>query len=196
MVVCWLMSATLASADPQGWTKVAERDGIRVEARSVVGSRVREIRATGDIDATPAACYAVIHAVADYPRTMPDLKAARVLRQEGDDVVWTYTRVEAPLVSARDYALRFSTTREADGTIRIAWTPANEAAPPLPRGVIRVEVNTGSWTLAPLDGGARTHATYHLLTDPGGSVTTWLAEQANKTAVPDVLRAVRKAARH
>ena len=59
---------------------------------------------------------------------------------------------------------------------------------------VRVEINEGSWLFEPLDSGKRTRVTYQLLTDPGGSVTAWVANQANKTAVPDVMRALRKAA--
>jgi len=183
-----------AAADT-GWRKQTEKDGIYVEARSVHGSRVREVRAVAEIEATPEACYAVVSAFSEYTRTMPYVKESRILRTDDDGRMWTYARVEAPLVSARDYALLVSTTRRAGGEIQMAWVPANTEAPAPRKGVVRVEVNQGAWTFAPLEGGLRTRATYQLLTDPGGSVTTWLADQANKTAVPDVIRAVRKAAK-
>jgi hypothetical protein len=59
--------------------------------------------------------------------------------------------------------------------------------------VVRVTVNEGSWLLEPLDGGARTRATYRLLTDPGGSVPGFAADLANREALPGVLQAVRRA---
>jgi hypothetical protein len=182
-----------AHAD-EGWKKVTEKDGVLVEARQVEGSRVREVRAVTTIAASPEACYAVVHAFEDYPRTMPYVKESRVLKRDGDAVLWAYSRVEAPLVSARDYSVRVTTTRRPDGEIRMAWVLDDSLGPAPQKGVVRVPVNDGSWTFVPGDGGATTRATYRLLTDPGGSVTTWIADQANKTAVPDVLRSVRKAA--
>lgn len=194
LALLWIAGMSAVAIAEPAWRRVTEKDGVLVETRAVPGSRVHEVRAVATIEASPEACYAVVRAFDDYARTMPYVKESRVLRTEGDALLWAYSRVEAPLVSARDYTLRVSTTREPDGAIRMAWVPADEAGPAPRKGVVRVPVNRGSWTFAPLDGGKRARATYQLLTDPGGSVTAWLADQANKTAVPDVLRAVRKAA--
>ena len=61
-------------------------------------------------------------------------------------------------------------------------------------GVIRLKVNTGSWTMEPIDGGKRTLATYQLLTDPGGSIPTFIANKANTKALPELFARVRKRA--
>ena len=58
--------------------------------------------------------------------------------------------------------------------------------------MVRVKVNTGSWLLEPREEGKKTFVTYSLLTDPGGSLPKFVADKANKKAVPDVIRAVRK----
>ena len=60
--------------------------------------------------------------------------------------------------------------------------------------VIRLKVNTGSWTMEPIDGGKRTLATYQLLTDPGGSIPTFIANKANTKALPELFSRVRKRA--
>jgi len=59
------------------------------------------------------------------------------------------------------------------------------------RGVVRINVNDGFWKLEPSDG--KTHATYYLYTDPGGAVPKFVANFANRTAVPNVFKAIRKA---
>jgi hypothetical protein len=58
--------------------------------------------------------------------------------------------------------------------------------------VVRVKLNNGYWLLEPREEGKKTFVTYYLYTDPGGSLPKWIADKANKTSVPDVLRAVRK----
>ena len=61
-------------------------------------------------------------------------------------------------------------------------------------GVVRVKLDTGSWLLEPREGGKKTFVTYYLHTDPGGSLPAWVADKANKSSMPDVMRAVRKQA--
>jgi len=55
-----------------------------------------------------------------------------------------------------------------------------------------VKINDGSWTLEPIDDGARTRATYLLYTDPGGSLPTFLINKANSSTIPDIYEALRK----
>src|SRR5258706_3963 len=50
------------------------------------------------------------------------------------------------------------------------------------------------WPLEPIDGGKRTLGTYQLLTDPGGSIPTFIANKANTTALPELFARVRKRA--
>jgi hypothetical protein len=118
-----------------------------------------------------------------------------VATEEDGRVVHFYTRVNPPVVSRRDYTMRMVDEGEVGGgALRISWTPSDRGPPPRP-GVVRVEVNEGFWLLEPVDGGARTRATYRLHTDPGGSVPAFAADLANREALPGVLEAVRRAAR-
>src|SRR5690606_37982808 len=102
--------------------------------------------------------------------------------------------IDPPVGASRDYAVKITLREEADGTLGTSWVAANEVAPPVKDGVVRVEENEGSWTLTPLDGGQKTGAVYMLQVNPGGNVPKWLADRTNRTSVRDAFKAVRKAA--
>jgi ribosome-associated toxin RatA of RatAB toxin-antitoxin module len=119
---------------------------------------------TVEVDVPPAALWTVISDFASYPRFLPDMVEATVLRAEPDR--WT-VRFAVRIIRRLEYTLLL--VRESE--TRLTWS--------LVEGTFKA--NTGSWALEPLDGGARTRATYALDLDLGmfvpGSVLKTLLEQ-------------------
>jgi len=116
------------------------------------------------------------------------------------DRVWAYNVVKPPVASARDYCIRITVPSADDPafvsnetSFRSSWVVDSTEAPPAKRGVVRLAQNRGSWRVAD-DGGGGCLVTYRVFTDPGASVPGWLIDVANKTSVPDVLRAFHKRA--
>lgn len=169
--------------------------GLAVYTREKPGSSIREVRAVGEVDAPPAKVFEVVSDYEHQSEHLPYMKAQKVFSRTQDEVTF-WALADFPLVSMRDWVLRSKLERNLPGGVyRVSWEPATvkEAAPPAD-GVVRLSVNTGSWTLEPLDGGKRTRATYALFTDPGGSIPSFLANKANTTALPELFEAVRKRA--
>ena len=183
----------LMLADDASWKRVASTEGIQVFARDVEGSDVREVKAIARIDAPPGRILAALDDIDSYTETMPYTEVARVVKREGNST-WMYTVINAPIVSRRDYCIKLTASRLPDGTLKYEWEPANEYAPSESVGV-RVEVTRGHWLLRPVDGGKATQAEYYVYTDPGGGLPRWVINRANNTAVPDVVKAVRAAAK-
>ena len=188
----------LTGAGEPAWQQVARDDGISVLARTPEGGSVSEVKATTLVDAPPHDVWRVIRDYTNYTKTMPYTQESRVLASEQDGKVTVfYCLVNAPLVDKRDFIIRIqdeSDWKEGKGFLKTAWTAATEGVPPEREGVVRVKLNTGYWLLEPREEGKKTFVTYYLYTDPGGSLPKWIADKANKTSVPDVLRAVRKQA--
>lgn len=186
----------LAGADEPAWRQVARDDGIVVMARTPEGGSVSEVKATALVDAPPQDVWRVIRDYNHYTKTMPYTEESRVLSSEQDGkIIVFHCVVNAPLVDKRDFIIRIvdeSDWKDGKGFLKSSWTAATEGVPPERKGVVRVKLNTGYWLLEPREEGKKTFATYYLYTDPGGSVPKWIADRANKTSVPDVLRAVRK----
>lgn len=191
-----LLTAAPLFARPADWEKRSDEDGIQVFAREVPGSRVREMKAVGLVDAPPVACYRVVSDLDNYVHTMPYTKESRVVGKDGDHAVYFYSLISTPVVSDRDYTIHIideSKPRPDGGGYRTSWTIADDKGPAPRDGVVRVTVNTGFWEFEPAEGGKKTKATYYVLTDPGGSIPAWIANRANTTAVPNVFKAIRAA---
>jgi polyketide cyclase/dehydrase/lipid transport protein len=186
----------LAGANETAWQQVARDDGIIVLARKPEGGSVAEVKATALVEAPPHDVWRVIRDYTNYTKTMPYTDESRVLASEQDGkVIVFHCLVNAPLVDKRDFIIRIrdeSDWKDGKGFLKTAWTVTTDGAPAEREDVVRVKLNDGYWLLEPREEGKKTFVTYYLYTDPGGSLPKWIADKANKTSVPDVLRAVRK----
>lgn len=167
--------------------------GFGVYAREKAGSDLKEVRAVGEIDATPEKVFLDVSDYEHQVGNMPYVEEIKVFSRTADQVKF-WARADFPMVSKRDWVLSSKLEKNLPGGVyRVSWEPTEvKEAPPPQDGVVRLKVNTGSWTLEPLDGGKRTKATYSLFTDPGGSVPTFIANKANTTALPELFARVRK----
>lgn len=185
-----LLLPTIASAAPE-WELASDDDGVQVYSRAIEGSDVKEMKAYGTIDAPPERVLALLADVEVYEETMPYTEESKLLKRDGNDIYF-YTRLDTPLVAKRDYALKITISKQADGSLKSQWWPANHLAPKAIEGVVRVGVNEGYWLLTPAEGGAKTKAVYFVKTDPGGAIPSWIVNKANTVAVPDVFLSLRK----
>lgn len=185
------------SADT-GWQQVEEKDGITLYSRARLGSGIKEFKGTALISAPAGTVEKVLEDIGSYTNFMPYVTEARLISQDGNEVV-TYTRLNVPFVSNRDYTVRVEhgTARGPGGIMiyRDTWQTANEEGPAERRGIVRVKVNEGSWLLeqSSPDGDA-TQATYQIYTDSGGVVPAFLVNQGSRIVIPRIFEAIRKQA--
>ncbi len=175
------------------WEKESSAKGVTIHSRLHGGSQIREFKAVGSIEATPATVFSVLDDSESYPSFMPYTSECRVLKREKNSVV-AYQRLEVPLVSDRDYTLRSQNAKwiGPDGAIfRIRWAPANDEGPAEKSGVARVSVCEGGWLLEP-DGAGATRATYSIFTDSGGTLPPFIANNGSRIAIRKVFEAIRK----
>jgi hypothetical protein len=79
---------------------------------------------------------------------------------------------------------------------RDTWQTDNEAGPAERHGLVRVNVDEGSWLLEPVGpAGASTQATYQIFTDSGGTLPAFLANRGSQMAIPRLFEAIRKQVR-
>jgi hypothetical protein len=164
-----------------------------LSTREKEGSSIKEVRAIADVDATPAKVFAFVTDYEHQTGNMPYVKEQAVYKRTENEVLF-WTVADFPMVSMRDWVLRAKLERNFEGgKYRVSWEVADlKEAPPVKDGVVRIKVNTGSYTMEPLDGGKRTRVVYALFTDPGGSIPSFIANKANTTALPDLFAAIRK----
>ena len=169
--------------------------GFAVYTREKEGVDVKEVKAVGQIDASPEKVFSIVSDYEHQVGNMPYIEKVQVFKRTDADVTF-WAQADFPMVSKRDWVIKSKLDKNLPGGIwRTSWSPAEVPEAPKPEdGVVRLKVNTGSWTLEPLDGGKRTLATYQLLTDPGGSIPTFIANKANTTALPKLFEQVRSRA--
>ncbi len=195
------LAPSAALAADGAWEEAASVDidgnTLKVSARSKEGSDVKEVRGVGVLDAPSWVVKNVIDDVANYKHFMPYTKESTIVSSH-DGYVVSYQRLSTPVVDDRDYTIKiFDESREdANGKViwKNRWTEANKLGPPPRNGVSRVGVNEGYWILETA-AGDRTKATYYVYTNPGGSIPTFVVNMANAQAVPELYKAVSKAAR-
>jgi uncharacterized protein YndB with AHSA1/START domain len=186
-----LFAASLAQGMPPWEHVTTTDDGISVKARIDKKKLEGETLAKGLIQAPIAKVWKLLGDFDAYFKFMPYMQTSRVVRRNKQHV-WQYCRTDTPVVSDRDYTLKFTFIKPAlPAPWQLNYQVDNSAGPSPVDGVVRVSLATGGWTLKSVQGGKATHITYRLRTHPGGSIPLWMAHLGNKRAIPDIIRAAR-----
>jgi hypothetical protein len=187
-----LLALALAAV-PQ-WKQVDKADGIETYERDVEGERVVELKLV-TVSKLPvdALCTAALGPTTLDPAE-PDITLRKLLSFDGGVRV-EYEQVSAPVVSDRDYAVASYRTDLPNGGCRTHFEAANQYAPKLPDGFVRIEKLRGGWSFEPVAGG-NVVCTYTVFTDPGGSLPAAFVEgPRKKTAVKWVKLVLERAAK-
>jgi hypothetical protein len=201
LITTFLAGAALSifAAEPaqtEDWKLAKQVDGVSIYSRAHAGSKLKEFKAIGEMDASTRTIHNVIDDVAAYPNFMPYTKECRIIKQEKNSLI-TYQRISPKIVSDRDYTLRIqkkSWPAENGLAYSNRWEQANEEGPPEQPGVFRVKLCDGSWLLEPA-GANKTRATYFVFTDSGINVPAFLQNTISETGITKLFAAVRKQAK-
>jgi hypothetical protein len=193
LALALLVLAQVPDAGVEDWETSATEPYV-VKTRAVPNSDIREVWAEGDLVAPVKDIEDALCDMKRFKSFMPYVKDARELSKEPDGSVFTYTEMDLPVISPRDYAVHVFTDEEpkARGVYRAHWVAAPDALPQH-EDFIRLTVNEGSWVVTPKEGG-KSHVVYRFRADCGGLVPVWLINLGNRRGVPDVLGAIEKEA--
>ena len=190
------IAVSIFAAEPaqtEDWKLVKQSKGVAIYSRPHAGSKLKEFKAVGEVDAATKTVHNVIDDVEAYTSFMPYTTECRVIARK-DDSILTYQRVSPKIVSDRDYTLRIqkkSWPVENGLAYLNRWEPANEDGPAEKPGVFRVKVCNGSWLLEPA-GEGKTRATYSVFTDSGIVGPAFIANTISTTGITKLFAAVRK----
>jgi hypothetical protein len=190
-----LAAEPFKGSDPQAeWKLATNSNEVMIYSRVRSGSKVKEFKAVGEIDAPSPAVHAVIDDFEAYPSFMPYAVECRLVKRESESILITYQRLSPKICQDRDYTLRIwkKSWPAADGFVYSnRWEPANEMGPAEKKGVVRVKICEGSWLLEP-NGAAKTRATYSVYTDTGGAIPVFIANRVSQVGIERLFTAVRK----
>lgn len=196
-IVALVLGMSVTAAAGEAWEQVSTKGGVVVERRPVPGTGWKEHRAVAHSDLPPERVFAAAHASKrDDPKSQRYVKTYRVLRETDHDRL-VYEQVRAPLVSDRDYTVHIAWHGDAGKRVyEVTFEVRNSEGPPPAEGVVRMETLRGRWHIeAGPAGGSRIE--YQVLSDPAGSLPSWVARGAQVDSTRDqVLDTLAYAASH
>jgi len=176
--------STNAGAQAPSWRTVSDKDGIRLEARSLPRERFDELRVTTSLKASP-------QTIADYLLgKYLDEKNKNIRRsfvQRGpDQAIWSDV-LSTPVTSDRCYSMHFERQALANGEIRVKFVSLDYVGRKPKPDCIALR-SRGEWTMTPTSAGTR--LTYLSLTDIGGQTPAFLAQRSLSSAAVSSVRKV------
>lgn len=187
MLVLLMASASHAGPDPQ-WKEIYTDDGVTVSKASVEGTRLVAFKGETTMDASIGRILGVMLDHDHRGDWVGRLVDSRVLSGSPYDYV-TYQAFEVPVFSDRDYVFRAVTYREPSGVVIQSLQSTEHADAPETVGV-RADLVDSRYRLTPLDGGG-TRVEVEILTDPRGTMPSWLVNLIQRTWPRDTLAGIR-----
>jgi ribosome-associated toxin RatA of RatAB toxin-antitoxin module len=190
ILACPFVSA--AERDGDAWEALTSDDLTQVSSRVLPGSAVRELRITAVLKWPAARLIALIGDVDHYPSFMPPTEEAQSLGRSGATGRW-YIVINPPLIQRRDYCVAITISRLPDGRLESRFGRSDEGCPEMKKGLVRMSRVEGRWTLTPRGDGA-TDVEYRAVTDPAGSVPSWMVNRAAGGSLREMFHALDRAA--
>jgi hypothetical protein len=146
-----------------------------VSSRPVQGRGFPQLRAVGEVQATPYEILAVLLDVSAHVRWLPDCVESRTLLKLGPWRYVIYTRTDAPWPVPDREAVIENKVIFLDPPSQVKVTFEAIAAPEVPRarGTVRMKKLTGFYAIEAIDD-SRSLVHYELDADPGGTLPAWL----------------------
>lgn len=163
---------------------IEETGGIRVESRPISGSKFVELRFTATSRASVEALCDAAYGDGKLPPDERTVRQRKVL-SEGPDERVTYDVVSAPIVSDRDYVLRWTRSKSAQRCVVRFGIIESSDAPPVDK-MVRLSVLSGQWLFESVDGQTRVQYVSH--SEPGGGLPPFLVEGTRRSTELDAVR--------
>jgi hypothetical protein len=174
------------------WTDAGVKDGAILAYRDDAVSDVREARATSELPFAADAIAAVVCDFTQYGALVPGVQEARLLEGDRarDHAVYLRYAPRYLVVAARDVVVRVERHVTPDGVVECRWSEVAGRVPEQ-RGVVRMPVLRGRWTIEPL-APSQSRVTYQLAVKPGGRLPAWLVRRGALDALPDAIGRLRQ----
>jgi ribosome-associated toxin RatA of RatAB toxin-antitoxin module len=188
----FVLLVSLAQAVADGWTAAGTTRGVTLASRDDPTLNVREVRATTELPFPAARIFPLVCDFRNYRSLVSGVEETKVISGTAPADYEIYMRY-APrflVVAARDVVVRVQGRPAADGASGCHWTDL-KAREPERKGIVRMPLLRGSWTIEPLDA-TRSRVVYQVAVNPGGRLPGWLVRRGAVSALPDVIDQVHR----
>jgi hypothetical protein len=175
---CFCAAASGASARDASWElqqrETGRETGFELYQRDVEDSSYDRYRLEAVVDEPLERVIRAVQVRRSDDRYLGEGIERRFLEIDENASV-SYIRMKISMVKDRDVALKLRWGFDSEhGVYRDSWQTANEFAPPVPNGTVRMAKSEGFWELKPI-GEGRTLVVYESHAEPGGVVPGWIA---------------------
>ncbi|SBT12297.1 START domain-containing protein [Vibrio celticus] len=168
-------SFSVLASDANEWKLVRNKKGIEVYNRKIEGNDFKEFRAEADIQANLTSIIALFTDTSVGTQWVENIDEMEEIEHfsEVHTVTKTYTKAPWP-VSDREAIVENFIEQDPDAlTVMITQHGRPHYQPNNDKRIVRVAHLESRWILKPLDNNT-THISYQVLSDPGGSIPSWL----------------------
>jgi ribosome-associated toxin RatA of RatAB toxin-antitoxin module len=188
----FLVLVALGQTSADGWTPAGTTDGVSLAFRDDPQVEVREVRAIAELSFPADRVFPLVCDFNHYGTLVSGVQETKMVSGTAPANYEIYLRY-APrflVVSARDVVVHVQSQSTPDGSSGCQWTNLKDREPAR-RGIVRIPMLRGSWTIEPLDA-RRSRVVYQVAVNPGGRLPGWLVRRGAVRALPDVIEHVRR----
>lgn len=172
---------TLPTAQAQltnPWILKNDLPDMKVYYRDSEDSNIKELRITFDVQASLTNIMAVLMDVPVYPDWAFKCIKSRVVEHVSDTEMYYYNEIDFPWPMSNRDLVAYSTVRQDPVTKKI-YTRSVSAHTREPENadIVRVKLLEIRWEITPT-GPNSAHIDYFLMSDPGGTIPTWMINLA------------------
>ncbi|OQQ09126.1 hypothetical protein BK411_05370 [Vibrio splendidus] len=195
-ILTFVMIATsfsVLASDVNEWKLVRNKKGIEVYNRKIEGNDFKEFRAEADIQANLTSIIALFTDTSVGTQWVENIDEMEEIEHfsEVHTVTKTYTKAPWP-VSDREAIVENFIEQDPDAlTVMITQHGRPHYQPNNDKRIVRVAHLESRWILTPLDNNT-THISYQVLSDPGGSIPSWLINMVAVSQPYNTLRGLSK----
>ncbi|UPR49811.1 START domain-containing protein [Vibrio cyclitrophicus] len=177
-ILTFIMIATsfsVLASDANEWKLVRNKKGIEVYNRKIEGNDFKEFRAEADIQANLTSIIALFTDTSVGTQWVENIDEMEEIEHfsEVHTVTKTYTKAPWPVSDREAIVENFIEQDPNTLTVMITQHGRPNYLPNNNKRIVRVAHLESRWILTPLDNNT-THISYQVLSDPGGSIPSWL----------------------
>ncbi len=189
IVIILLISGTAALFAFNGQTDMELRkNGYKVTEES--NSSLKKLKIVSTMNGTIKKAKKVILDIANYKNFMPNIKSSEIFDKK-DGCLLTYTIMNAPIISNRDYVLKVCSKKIDNNNFKVYWDTIKDERYPVKKKNVRVTENNGYWLIKKVND-KQIEVTYSFAINPKASAPNFMINRANKATIVKIIKSIEK----
>lgn len=187
LIFVLILSENFYGADNK-WELLKKEERYSIFSRNIPGTDLVELKSTAYFTGTVKEAVEILKEFEKHHTFMPYVEKVTVLKKKGN-CYYTYTILDPPIVSKRDYLLKQCFTKITEKEAILEWNSYEDKNYSSRNDFVRVVRNKGSFTFKQVKQ-YDVEVTYYVHTDPGGSIPGFIKRRIYKSGMLEPVWAV------